>query len=131
MEDIKYNNQEDIIFIENKNNEIKYNILNFIILNGIESLLFSLYINNFSPLIILKELKSDTNYFFKQNKKRLYPVSELSFTKAQYDNNEIFKKKYFDNEEVEKEMINDYKINLEQKKFNVKKNLEKYNPKKI
>ena len=130
MEDIKYSDDDDIIFIENKYKEIKYNILNFIILNRKESLLFSLYTNNFSPLIISKELKSNTNYFFKQNKRRLYPVSELSFTQAKYDNNEIFKKKYFDNKEIKIELENNYKISLKQKKINVEKKLENYNPEK-
>ena len=130
MKEIKYNNHDDIIFIENKCQEIKYDILNFIILNKKESLLFSLYINNFSPIITLKELKNNTNYFFKQNKPRLYPVSELSFTQAIYDNNEIFKKKYFDNQELKKELENNYKINLEQKKINVVKKLENYEPEK-
>ena len=130
MEEIKYNNHDDIIFIENKNKEIKYNILNFIILNRKESLLFSLFINYFSPLIILKEFKSNTDYFLKQNKPRLYPVSELSFTQAQYDNNEIFKKKYFDNKGIKTELEDNYKISLEQKKMNVEKKLENYDPKK-
>ena len=128
MKEIEYKNFDDIIFIDFKNMKIKYNILNFIILDIEKSFLFSLYINDFSPLIILKELKSNTNYFFKQNKPRLYTVSELSFNQAKYDYDEIFRKKYFDNKNVETELKNNYKLNLEEKKINVDKKLTEYNP---
>ena len=132
FQDIKYNNgNNEVFFIDNKIDKVKSDLFNLLILNNKECLLYSLFLNNSFEKNNKNIVKNNSNNFFRRNKRRLYPASELNFKQIKYDNAEIYLKNYFKNENIKKEIISNYKINLEGKKLNVEKALEQYNPRKI
>ena len=123
------NNVDDIIFIENKYMIEKYCLLNFLVYNKNKALLFSLNKNNSQIEGTKNELKMNSNYFLKKNKRTLYPESELSFNKIINEKNEIYLKKYFENEKIKDNLMNNFNIDLKQKKINVEKSIKDYKPK--
>ena len=125
FENLNNNGSNNIIFIENKYKDEKYNLLNFLVYNEKKGLLFSLNAND-SPFERNKnELKINSNYFFKKNKRTLYPESELSFNKIINEKDEIYLKKYFENEKIKDDLMNNFNIDLKQKKINVENSLKK------
>ena len=132
FQNIKYNSgNNEVIFIDNKIDKIKSDLFNLLILNNGEGLLYSFFLNNSFEKKNKNVVKNNSDSFLRNNKRKLYPESELSFNQIQYDQTEIYLKNYFKNENIKKEMISNYKIDLEEKRIDVEKALEQYNPRKI
>jgi len=129
--DIKYDkNFDDIILINNKSDDLNYYFFNILILKKKQGLLYSLFIKHQFVENIKNDYKKNSKYFLKNNKQRLYPVSELSFNQIKYNDSEIYMKKYFKNQNIKNELIKNYKIDLAQKKINVENKLINYESKK-
>ena len=126
----KDKNYEEIILINNKSEDLNYNFFNILILKENQGLLYSLLVRHRFAENIKTDFKKNSNYFLKKNKLRLYPVSELSFNQIEYNDAEIYLKKYFKNQNIKEKLIKNYKIDLDQKKINVENKLINYESKK-
>ena len=122
----KYNNLNNVMFIENRYKNEKSNFLNILNYNNKKGIILSLNINHSQAESTKNELKKNSNYFIKQNKQRLYLESELSFNRIEINENEIYLKNYFKNKEINDILINNFNIDLKQKKLNVENNLNNY-----
>ena len=128
FENINNDDSNNIIFIENKYKFEGYELFNFLVYNKNKALLFSLSTNNSHLERTKNELKMNSNYFLKNNKRTLYPESELSFNKIKNEKDEIYLKKYFENKKIKDYLMNNFSIDLKQKTINVENIIKDYNP---